>query len=180
MGLIHARRIGGKIYYREWSTVSDSYSTPALSFEEMEEHMLVFDKDKAENRDRLRRASRNGTSRHGRIEDLDSNWYIERCIKCSVFHHTYAPSETWKHDSDCRECGEKEGDKAHRPPCLLEGVEAEIVSIQGTVAHIVSNVGRSKVDVWMDVPVESFTGQRGIIAWQPLPGDKQPKKPSGK
>lgn len=99
--------------YREWVSVVDKYNTPELTREEMLEHLHWYEDREA----RLERTDIQGTSileGSHKSRDMLSDWTLERCDYCGVFHH---PFKTINPQGTCQGCGEKEDDRSHRQPC---------------------------------------------------------------
>lgn len=121
--IIHARRRHGEIFYRDWSTVVDSYITGALSQEEFHAYLLdeYSPKDVRAGRaeweinDRMTRARERGSSSFigSGVCDLDGPWKTERCQTCGRFHHVFVK----KASGTCADCGEAESNVAHGPAC---------------------------------------------------------------
>ena len=83
--MIHARRVKGRIRYRIWSTVTDSYITEELTKQELKEYLQeeavqeALAKVQRDFKQRIARAIQNGTS--GLYENpcgLDELWVKER------------------------------------------------------------------------------------------------------
>lgn len=117
---IHIRREGDKIWYRLWSTISDSYITEETEdFDEFQATLLEYELRRAE-RDfmmywpfRIKDALVTGTSGYG-CRSTDE-WDEERMTKgisnpengCPVIGNAGMHSESYYDDSSCQFCGAK-------------------------------------------------------------------------
>lgn len=123
--IIHARTTAEGPRFREWLTVTDTYTTPPLDRAAMEAHLLEVRHGDPhypparrvaleEIARRLDRAAERGTSAYDRRPvALDAPWETERCRRCGGFHHAFVGGA----GGACAWCDDAREDPVHGPPC---------------------------------------------------------------